>query len=78
MGYEGDLQRAQIMRQQCSRIFRGKSIHDVVATVQMLTADAVMSIPSITEAQALSGASAIAGDIQNIIRERFATQGKGH
>lgn len=73
-----DPQRAQILRQQCNRILRGKSIHDVVGALQMLTADAILSLPGITEAQASSAASALAGDIQNIIRERFAAQGKGH
>lgn len=73
-----DAHRAQILRQQCNRTMRGKSIHDVVGALQMLTADAVTSLPGISEEQALSAASAIAGDIQNIIRERFAANGKGH
>lgn len=73
-----DIQRAQIMRQQCNRVFKGKSIHDVVGALQMLTADAIMALPGMYEAAALSSVNAIASDIQNIIRERFAANGKGH
>lgn len=78
MTYEGDINRAQIMRQRCNRVFAGKSIHDVVGAVQMLTADAVMALPMQSEADAVSAADAIAADIRNIIRERFAANGKGH
>lgn len=78
MSYEGDIQRAQVMRQRCNRIFAGKSIHDVVGAVQMLTADAILSLPTQSEAAAVSAADAIAADIRNIIRERFAATAKGH
>ena len=78
MGGQPDPHRAQIIRQQCNRIFRDKSIHDVVGAIQMLTADVLFGLPGISEEQAQSAARAIAGDIQNIIRERFAVQGKGH
>ena len=78
MTYEGDIHRAQIMRQRCNRIFVGKDIHDVVGAVQMLTADTIMSLPGMSEEGAIRAADAIAGDIRNIIRERFAAQGKGH
>ncbi len=78
MTYEGDIHRAQIMRQRCNRVFAGKDIHDVVGAVQMLTADAVTSLPGMTEEGAVSAADAIAADIRNIIRERFAANGKGH
>lgn len=71
-----DPHRAQILRQQCNRTLRGKSLHDVVGALQMLTADAVIDgLPGLSEEQALSAANAIAGDIQNIIRERFALAG---
>ena len=78
MTYEGDIHRAQIMRQRCNRIFDGKDIHDVVGAIQMLTADTVLSLPGMSEESAIRAADAIAGDIRNIIRERFAAQGKGH
>ncbi len=78
MDGQPDPHRSQILRQQCNRILRDKSIHDVVGALQMLTADAITSLSGISEAQAVSAADAIAGDIRNIIRERFATQGKGH
>lgn len=78
MSYEGDIQRAQVMRQRCNRIFAGKSIHDVVGAVQMLTADAILSLPMQSEAAAVSAADAIAADIRNIIRERIAATAKGH
>ncbi len=79
MASRPDPQRAQIMRQRCNRVFRGKSIHDVVGAVEMLTADTVVSgLPGVTEEQALSAADAIAADIRTIIRERFAATGKGH
>lgn len=78
MDGQPDPHRSQILRQQCNRVLRDKSIHDVVGAIQMLTADAVTGLPGISEEQALSAARAIAGDVQNIIRERFAAQGKGH
>ncbi|MBN6820663.1 hypothetical protein JRF84_13855 [Methylobacterium organophilum] len=78
MDGQPDPHRSQILRQQCNRILRDKSIHDIVGALEMLTADALLSLPGIGEAQALSAFDAIAGDIRNIIRERFATQGKGH
>lgn len=75
-----DPHRSQILRQQCNRTFQGKRIHDVVGALQMLTADAVIDgLPGLSEEQALGAASAIAADIQNIIRERFAlAASKGH
>ena len=75
---EIDAHRAQIFRQQCSRIFRGKSIHDIVGALQMLTANMLTMQLGEMEETAISGARAIAGDIENIIRERFAGHGKGH
>ncbi|MCJ2084386.1 hypothetical protein MKK88_00030, partial [Methylobacterium sp. E-005] len=70
--------RSQILRQQCNRVLRSKDIHDVVGAVEMIAADAILSLPGISEAAAISAADAIAADIRNIIRERFTTQGKGH
>jgi hypothetical protein len=73
-----DPHRSQILRQQCGRILDRKGIHDVVAALEMLTADVVTRLPGISEVNATSAADAIAADIRNIIRERFAVQGKGH
>ena len=79
MDGQPDPHRSQILRQQCNRILRDKSIHDVVGALQMLTADAItFGLPGVTEAAAISAADSIASDIRNIIRERFAAQGKGH
>lgn len=73
-----DPQRSQILRPQCGRVLSGKSIHDVVGAVQMLTADTVMALPGMSEDAAVSMADAIAADIRNIIRERFAAKQGGH
>lgn len=78
MTYEGDIHRAQILRQRCNRAFAGKNLHDVVGAVQMLTADTVMALPGMSEDAAVSMADAIAADIRNIIRERFAAKQGGH
>ena len=78
MDGQPDPNRSQILRQQCNRILRDKSIHDVVGALQMLTADAITGLTGISESAAVSAADAIAADIRNIIRERFAVQGKGH
>ena len=68
MDGQPDPHRSQILRQQCNRILRDKSIHDVVGALEMLVPDALLSLPGIGEAQALSAFDAIAGDVQ----------GKGH
>jgi hypothetical protein len=73
-----DLNRSQVLRQQCNRHFAGKRIPDVVGAVQMLTADAVLSLPGLSEEDAISVADALAADVRNIIRERFASRQKGH
>ncbi|WP_232629123.1 hypothetical protein [Methylobacterium sp. Leaf118] len=75
---QADPHRAQILRQQCNRTFAGKRHADVVGAIEMLTADLLLALPGLTEKQAIGGADAIAADIRNIIRERFAAAGKGH
>ena len=74
-----DPRRSQILRQQCGRHFEGKRIEDVGGALEMLVADAVIAVSHQQETAALGAASAIAADIQNIIRERFArAASKGH
>lgn len=75
---EVNAQRAQIMRQRCNRIFAGKNLHDAVGAIQMLTADLVMSLPGLSEADVVAASDAIAADVRNIIRERFASKTKAH
>jgi predicted TIM-barrel enzyme len=78
MTFEANMSRAQILRQRCNRTFADKNIPDVVATVEMLTADAILALPGMSEDAAVSMADAIAADIRNIIRERFAVKQGGH
>ncbi|AYO83614.1 hypothetical protein [Methylobacterium brachiatum] len=78
MDGQPDPKRVQILRNQCGRHFEGKRIHDVVGALETLVSDTCIAAGMQDEARALSAADAIAADIRNIIRERFAVQGKGH
>lgn len=75
---EMDLNRAQVLRQQLVHVVRGKSIHDAVGAIEMLIVDVLTGLPGVDEVGTLAGFDAMARDVRNIIRERFATQGKGH
>lgn len=68
---------AQLLRDQCNKAFRDHNLNDVAGALQMLTADLVM-VFGMSEEVSLGAADAIAADIRNIIRERFAAAGKGH
>lgn len=73
-----DPQRSQILRQQCGRVLSGKRLPDIVGALEMLVADTILGLPGQDEATAQAGADAIAADIRNIIRERFAAKQGGH
>lgn len=73
-----DMQRAQIMRQRCNRVFAGKNVHDIVGALQMLTADLLTDGLGLSGDQAIGAARAIAVDIENIVREREADRGRAN
>ena len=73
-----DAHRAQILRQQCARHFAGKRLNDIVGALEMLVADAIMSMGQQDVATAVAGADAILSDVRAIIRERFSMQSKAN
>lgn len=75
---EMDLHRVQVMRQQCNRIFRGKSVHDIVGALEMLTADVLEHGLGLSGVDALGAARAIAADVEGIIIERAGAKEKAH
>lgn len=78
MAFLADPKRAQTLRNQCGRHLDSKRFFDVVSALEMLVADAVIAASRRNEAASYAAADAIAADIRNIIRERFAATGKGH
>ena len=73
-----DLDRAQILRVALNDALKGEGLHDIVGALEMLVVDVLTALPGLDENGTLSAFEAMARDVRNIVRERFATQGKAH
>ena len=69
--HKPDLARAQELRDRCRRVLAGHNPDDVVGALELLIADCIVALPGVTQSRALGGAAAVAGDVRNIITERF-------
>ncbi|MBP1180023.1 hypothetical protein [Methylobacterium sp. PvR107] len=69
--WSGDYHRQRILTQRIQRVIDGKEFVDIMAALGTVTANLIADL-STDEAEAMRGLAAHHGDLQSVVKQRFA------
>lgn len=71
--WAGDIHRQRILTQRINRVIDGKEFVDIMAALGTIAANLIADL-STDEAMALRGLAAHVGDLETVVKQRFASK----